>query len=151
MKPASLRHSNTSKIFIRCFSIVSVATTISSIEAITTLPSHNSIFSNALVVDLQKVADALHSPKGKPCHSNRFSSHAIAVFLRSPSITRICQNNSSKSILVNSFALPVLERLTPIPGAEMHLSPLRLLASGNHKKAPLACFLFHHDHPTSPL
>ena len=74
------------------------------------------MFRRALVIDHWNVADALHSPKGTRRHSNRPSSHANAVFLRSRFFSGICQKAQAKSMLVKIFAFAILEGLSSVLG-----------------------------------
>ena len=68
-------------------------------------------------MDRWNVADALHSPRGMRRHSKSPSSQANAAFLLSHFLSGICQKAHAKSMLVEIFALPILDRLSSILGS----------------------------------
>ena len=101
------------------------------------------------MIDRWNVADALHSPKGMRRHSNRPSSHANAVSLRSRVFSGICQKAHAKSMrLLRSQFLRGSHLFWAM---ETRPSLLHRLAGGSHSKskARMTSF-FYHNYPTSP-
>ena len=117
----------------------------------TTLPCLCWIFWKALVMDRWNVADSLQSPKGMRRHSNNPSSQANAVFLLSHFFSGICQKAHAKSMLVKSFALLILDRLSSILGrgnASVRVTSFSGRKSQQKRSSPV--FFFHHDYFTRP-